>query len=88
MDFNYDNNNPESGKPSSYANYMEYLLQNYYDNFEEVLDPFDTHSAEKIDILKSLPGYQDYNISEKRFPNATIESYKRFIKDRKNSELS
>lgn len=47
IDFNFDKSKPKCGKPSSYANYMEYTFQNYYDNFFEVLDPFDRESLEK-----------------------------------------
>jgi len=78
--FNFDSNNPKSGKPSSYSNYMEYLLQNYYDNFGEILNPLDSQSANKLIKLKALPGFSEYNFSESRFPSATISAYIRFIK--------
>ena len=79
MAFNFDRNNPKSGKPSSYSNYMEYLLQNYYDNFSEVIDPLDNQSVKKLIKLKALPGFSDYNDSESRFPSATISAYTRFM---------
>lgn len=78
--FNVDKDKPKSGKPSSYANYIEYILQNYYDNFGEVLDLYSTETIDKLELLRNSPNFKDYNITEKRFPNAAIEAYIRFIK--------
>ncbi|MCP0887136.1 helix-turn-helix domain-containing protein [Ligilactobacillus sp. WILCCON 0076] len=82
IDFNFDKNKPKSGKPSSYANYMEYIFQNYYDNFCEVLDPFDKQSPRKIDKMRNSPNFREYNLNEGRFPNAAIEAYNRFIESK------
>jgi len=79
MVFNYDAKSPDSGKPNSYSNYMEYLFQNYYDNFGEILDPIDIKSADKLERLCDLPGYTEYNSDESRFPNASLNAYKRFV---------
>ena len=82
IDFNFDKSKPKSGKPSSYANYMEYTFQNYYDNFFEVLDPFDRESPRKIDKLRNSPNFKEYNLNEGRFPNASIEAYHKFIESK------
>lgn len=82
IDFNFDKNKPKSGKPNSYANYMEYIFQNYYDNFGELLNPFDKQSPRKIDKLRNSPNFKEYNLNESRFPNAAIVAYHKFIKSR------
>lgn len=82
IDFNFDKNKPKSGKPSSYANYMEYIFQNYFDNFGELLNPFDKQSPRKIDKLRNSPNFKEYNLNEGRFPNAAIVAYHKFIESR------
>ncbi|MGX2943581.1 helix-turn-helix domain-containing protein [Enterococcus alishanensis] len=77
--FNFDKNKSKSGKPNSYANYMEYLLQNYYDNFGEILNPFNKSTVSKLEELQKSHDFIRYNLNENRFPNAAIESYKRFM---------
>lgn len=83
VDFNFDKNSPESGKPNSYTNYMEYILQNYYDNFGIILDPYDLDTPRKLEKLRLSPNFKAYNLSESRFPNAAIEAYNRFIQSYK-----
>lgn len=80
--FNFDNNKPNSDKSRSYANYIEYIFQNYYDNFTEILDPFDKQSPKKLDKLRNSPNFKAYNLREGRFPNAAIEAYHKFIESK------
>lgn len=74
------NSTKKSGKAVSYANYMEYLLQNYYDNFGEILNPLDKKSAAMLATLRTTSDkeFQVYNIKEHRYPNAAIEEFIKF----------
>lgn len=78
--FNYDERLPKSGKASSYANYIEYILQNYFDNYGVILDPFDDATPQKIDSFREQEGFKAYNFNEGGFPNAAIETYLQFMK--------
>ena len=80
IDFGHRNSPEKSEKASSYANYIEYLIQNYYDNFDEILNPLDKKSAEKLAAFRTISEslFIDYNRSESRFPNAAIEEFIKF----------
>jgi len=66
---------------------MEYLLQNYYDSFGEVLNPLDSQSVNKLIKLKELPGFSEYNYRESRFPSATLSAYTQFMERKKSNKL-
>lgn len=78
--FKFDESKPNSGTSNSYANYMEYILQNYYDNFGEILNPLDSKTPSKLEKLRESPNFKSYNVREGRFPNATIKAYNQFMK--------
>lgn len=78
--FKFDESKPNSGTSKSYATCMEYILQNYYDNFGEVLDPLDIDTPSKLENLKESPNFKSYNDKEHRFPSATIKAYNQFMK--------
>jgi hypothetical protein len=78
--FSHHSSPEKSGKATSYANYIEYLLQNYYDNFGEILNPLDKKSTDKLSAFRTISDtlFRDYNNIEGRFPNAAIEEFIRF----------
>lgn len=80
IEFGQRNSPDKSGKASSYANYIEYLIQNYYDNFDEILNPLDKKSAKKLAAFRMISEsiFINYNHSESRFPNAAIEEFIKF----------
>lgn len=79
ISFAHDDKWSKSGKATSYANYIEYLFQNYFDNYSEVLDPLDNATPQKIDDFRKKEGFKAYNSAEKGFPNAAIETYLKFM---------
>ncbi|GEK32268.1 hypothetical protein KZO01_25770 [Kurthia zopfii] len=69
-----------SGKASSYRRYVLKLLvlsEEYHTNQVNSEDLLDINN--RLLEIRQLEGYKQYNISEDRFPNATINCYNQFV---------
>lgn len=71
-----------SGKASSYARYLVRLIiifQEYFPN--EYVTFRSKEGSSKLNQLRQLNGYKDYNKNEGRYPNATLNKFEEFIKN-------
>lgn len=69
-----------SGKASSYRSYVLKLLvlsEEYHNNEVNSENLLDVNN--RLLEIRQLEGYKQYNISEKRFPNATINCFNQFV---------
>jgi len=68
-----------SGKASSYARYLVRLIiifQEYFPN--EYVTFRSKEGSSKLNQLRELNGYKDYNKSEGRYPNAALNKFEEF----------
>ena len=78
-----------SGKAGSYARYLMYLAILYEEIHNEKISDLSTKQGLiEIEKLKSLNDFDEYNVNEGRFPNATLNCYRSFMESQKNVTLN
>lgn len=80
-------NNKDSGKISSYTLYLMRLIHIYNEvSLQKISDTVDMNGIYGLFNICLDPNFKNYNSSESRFPNASLEAFKAFLFSKTNGE--
>src|SRR5690625_3789176 len=83
-----ESKSPNSGKPSSYKNYLVRFLIHLEEIFDvKVTELKSLKTVEHIERLARLPSFPKFNQDNNRFYSATFASFKRYINSVVNYDI-